>query len=114
MQIGITTDWILKDKSLSYQAKMLYITISEQSFNRFKKRWTAIGLQYLPFYGKTLYKYRDELVDKGFIEWQDTTKYTIYKITEPKMHIKNFLFRNDEAKDELVSKQDDIDEEIQF
>lgn len=114
MQIGIATDWILKDDSISYQAKILYITIAEQSFNRFKKRWTAIGLQFLPFNGKTLYKYRDELVSKGFIEWKDTSKYTIYRVVEPKIEIKNFLFRNDVPDDKSEVKQIESDEEIEF
>ena len=115
MQIGITTDWILKDDSISYQAKILYITIAEQSFNRFKKRWTAIGLQFLPFNGKTLYKYRDELVLRGFIEWKDTSKYTIYRVVEPKIEIKNFLFRNDIPDDKAKQIEDkQEDEEVQF
>lgn len=101
-QLGIVTDWLYRqDITITPEAQILYSYIAFTSLNVYHKRKVAIKADRLPFQGRRLYKYRDELVALGYIGWQNTKAYSLFWLLEPNYTLKSFVYKGDEVKSEV-------------
>lgn len=117
---GICGQWAIRDKRLSQNEKIVYLSILDKSFG-FAKRYCYLKYDNLGLSNRnTISKTLASLVDKGIISYKNTySKETghkgmnEYRILEPSDSIRKFIFvgSKEEFKKES-EKETEIEEEI--
>ena len=105
-QIGILFDWIEKQK-VSKDEQYIYMKIAYCMCQKFHRRSPNIGLEEFNMSRSTLTKYRNILIEKKWLKFTVTRKYSAYELLEPMNILDTFEFKG-EYKDKVV--KDNISE----
>jgi hypothetical protein len=102
-QMGLVTDWIMKNHNLNGNELLIFMKILYLSCNKYHKRRVAIKQDEFGLNSKTLKKYRDILTDKKIIDWKVTSGYTVYWLEQPYHLIKDFVFKDNDIEKPKVN-----------